>query len=151
MGKENLILDKPGRFNSSFLDRWNPTKADVIHLASTLKYSDLIINVSSTLVIEAAIFDTPIINIGFDGYQNKSYLESVRRYYDYYTHYLNIIKSGGVKIAKSPGELISLINQYLENPSLDKEGRKRIVQEQLWKFDGKSAERVAEYVAKFLT
>ena len=37
------------------------------HLADTLYHSDVVLNVASTLAIEASIFDTPVINIGFDG------------------------------------------------------------------------------------
>lgn len=147
--KKNIILDSPGKFDSALLDHWNPNQRDITHLIATLKYSDLIINIASTMTIEAALFDKPIINIAFNGYKEKCYLESVRRYYDY-THYSNIVKTGGVKIAKSPEELIFFINQYFKNPSLDKKERGKIVREQTWKFDGKASERVANYIREFL-
>jgi hypothetical protein len=149
-GRKDVILDRPGRYSQAFPDQWNPTNADVIHLAATLKYSDVIINIASTITIEAAIFDTPIVNVAFDGLTKKPYLESVQRYYEHYTHYLNILRTKGLKVAWSPEELVQCINRYLENPAEDAEGRKRIVAEQLIKLDGKATERVAEYIISFL-
>jgi hypothetical protein len=43
-------------------------------------------------------------------------------------------------------ELLKYINMYLENPSLDKEGRKRIINEQCYKLDGRSGERIGEKI-----
>ena len=36
------------------------------HLAATLAYSDVLVNFASTTTIEACVFDTPVINVGFD-------------------------------------------------------------------------------------
>ncbi len=145
-GMTDIIFDNPGLFNAAFSDQWSPTEQDVIHLLATLKHSDIIINVASTITIEAAIFNKPIINIGFDGYQKKSYYESVLRYYQDYTHYINIIKASGVRLAKSAEDLIYFINQYLNQPSLDVQGRRRIVEEQASYLDGRASERVANYI-----
>ena len=37
------------------------------HLANTMRHSDVVVQVVSTIAIEAAIFDTPVVNISFDG------------------------------------------------------------------------------------
>lgn len=146
-GSEYMTIDYPGRYSSKM--GWDPSKDDMLHLANTMLHSDCVINVASTISIDASCFDTPIVNIGFDGFQNKPYYESAIRYYDY-THYKNIVKTGGVRIAKSPQELIRYINLYLENPKLDSEGRKRIVEQQCYKLDGRSSERAANYILSFL-
>lgn len=145
-GVTDIIFDNPGLFNAAFSDQWSPTEQDVIHLLATLKYSDIIINVASTVAIEAAIFNKPIINIGFDGYQKKPYRESVLRYYQDYTHYINIVKASGMRLAKSGEDLIYFINQYLNQPSLDAQGRQRIVEEQAGYLDGRASDRVANYI-----
>lgn len=142
----DVIFDSPGSFSIAFSDKWNPTELDVAHLLSTLKHSDIMINVASTMTIEAAMFDKPIINIGFDGYQNKPYYESVLRYYQDYTHYINIVKTLGVRLVKSAEDLVDSINKYLAQPTLDKQGRRRIVEEQATYLDGLSSERVANYI-----
>jgi hypothetical protein len=55
-----------------------------------------------------------------------------------------------VKVAGSLQELINGVNAYLENPDLDKAGRKRIRDEQCWRLDGKSGERIASFVLEYL-
>ena len=37
------------------------------HLGDTLYHADVVVNVASTITIEACIFDTPVVNINFDG------------------------------------------------------------------------------------
>jgi hypothetical protein len=59
------------------------------------------------------------------------------------------VRSGAVRIAQSAGEMVDLINAYLADPSLDADGRRRIVREQCEFTDGRAAERVAaEIVAQ---
>lgn len=143
-GKPNLVLQRPGR-PAPTNDSWNPTQEDMFGLAELMCYSDVVINVASTITIDAAAFDTPVVNVAFDGYKTKPYKDSCKRYYDY-EHYKNIVKTGGVKIAYSIEELIDHTNLYLKNPSIDAEGRKIIREEQCWRLDGNSGRRIAEYI-----
>jgi CDP-glycerol glycerophosphotransferase (TagB/SpsB family) len=111
------------------------------HLADTLYHSDVVLNVASTLAIEASIFDTPVINIGFDGEPGSN--QALMEWHYGSTHFQKVVRSGAVRIAQSSGEMVDLINAYIANPSLDSEGRRRIVAEQCEFTDGRSAERVA--------
>jgi hypothetical protein len=47
-------------------------------------------------------------------------------------------------------ELTDYINSYLRDPELDGIGRRKIREEQCWKLDGKSGERIANYILKYL-
>lgn len=143
----NYIFDAPWKTESAFRDQWNPDLGDVVHLAALIKYSDVIINIASTLTIEGAIFNIPVINPKFDGIVSKPYLASVCRIYDF-EHYKNIVATRGVRLPSHINELITDINRYLENPELDKEGRMRIVQEQCGFLDGKSAQRIAKLLCE---
>jgi hypothetical protein len=118
------------------------------HLADTMCHSDIVINVASTIAIEASIFDTPVVNIAFDedAAETRPFLTSPLRYYSY-THYQQIVRAGAVRIAKSAAELIDLVNLYLADPSRDAAGRRRVVAEQCEFTDGRSAERVARLIA----
>lgn len=145
----DIILERPGRLSDAYSDNWDPTRRDLIHLANTMRHADVAINIASTITIEACIFNTPAVNIGFDGQQKNPYLDSTIRYYDY-SHYRNIVRAQGVRIARNKEELLEYINMYLENPQLDSDGRKRIVEEQCFYTDGKSGERVAKYLLECL-
>ena len=143
-----LVLQLPGQIARTN-DRWNPTQRDMYGLAELMFYSDVVVNTSSTITIDAACLDTPVVNIAFDGYREKPYMDSCKRYYDY-DHYKNILATKGVRKASSIDEAIDCINSYLMSPDLDREGRKKIVEDQCWKFDGRSGQRIAEHILSFL-
>ena len=115
-------------------------------------HSDVVLNVASTIAIEASIFDTPVVNIAFDqdDAETRPFLASPLRYYSY-THYQQIVRAGAVRIAKSAGEMIDLVNAYLVVPSRDAAGRRRVVTEQCEFTDGRSAERLAGLIVRELT
>lgn len=144
----NLILQMPGR-RAKTNDAWNPTREDMYGLAELMCYSDVVVNIASTITIDAAAFDTPIINIAFDGFQELPYDQSVRRYYEY-EHYKRVVNTGGFKISYGIDELVTHIQQYLDDPKLDAAGRARIREEQCWQLDGRAGRRIAEFLLRYL-
>ena len=144
-GKPGITVQRPGR-PSRLHDGWDPTWSDMVELAQTLHHSDVLTNIASTITLDAAYLDTPIVCVAFDGNsRKKGYFESCRRIYDY-SCWQNVLKTGGVRVASDLEETIQWVNAYLDNPDLDSEGRERIKQEQAHFFDGKSAERMARIV-----
>jgi hypothetical protein len=145
-GRPQIIVEKPFRTGrvaeGSTVD---PTHDDRRHLANTLVHSDVVVNVASTIAIEAAICDTPVVNLAFDGEQERPYLDSAARYYDY-THYKPLVKLGAVRVAGSPELMLERVRAYLDDPSLDRAGRARAVETLCFRADGRSAERVAAFV-----
>jgi hypothetical protein len=115
------------------------------HLADTLRHSDVIINVASTIAIEAAIFDTPVVNVAFDGEAESPFVHSARRYYRF-THYRNVTRHDAVRVATTPDALVAEVSRYLSDPAHDAEGRRKVVQEQCQFTDGRAAERVADAI-----
>jgi hypothetical protein len=141
-----FIVDRPGKYvHKTSLGSWEFENRDIVHLANSLKHADIVINTSSTMGLESCIFNTPVINIAFDGYHIVPYWLSTRRFCDY-NHVDYLLKTGGMRNAKSKEEFLTYINDYLKNPGLDEEGRKRMVREQLHFTDGKSGERIANYL-----
>jgi len=146
--RPEMVIQLPGR-RAKTNDSWNPTREDMYGLAELMCYSDVVVNMASTITIDAAAFDTPVVNTAFDGYKEQPYLRSSRRYYDY-EHYKRVVDTGGVKISYSLDELIRQIQEYLDNPKLDAEGRARIREEQSYKLDGKASERIAEFLIRYV-
>jgi CDP-Glycerol:Poly(glycerophosphate) glycerophosphotransferase len=143
----NVIIEKPFRDTVKVADG---LAIDVMpenqkHLGDTLCHADVVVNVASTITIEACIFDTPVVNINFDGPGESPYVKSARRYYSF-THYVNITSRNSVRIAMSPAELVRDVAAYLADPALDRDGRKQVVLDQCQFTDGRSAERVAGLV-----
>jgi hypothetical protein len=147
-----VIIEKPFRSTVKTGDGLavDITVENQQHLADTMRHSDVVVNVASTIAIEAAIFDTPVVNISFDGDQPSDWTRSARRYYRF-THYVNITRHHAVRVAESPEQLVELVGRYLDDPSLDREGRRRVVLEQCQFLDGRSAERAATFVSDELT
>ncbi|MBF0454340.1 MAG: CDP-glycerol glycerophosphotransferase family protein [Magnetococcales bacterium] len=148
-GRPHLILARPGRPSTHIVDSWNPTREEMYGLAELMLYTDVNINVASTITLDAAMFDTPVINVAYDGPEEKVYLNSCRRYYDY-EHYLNIVNTGAVSVAYSHEELLKEIILDLEQPQRHAEGRQTIRKQQAHFTDGQSAKRIAGFVTEFL-
>lgn len=146
-GLPHVIIEKPFRATVRAGDGLaiDMTAASQQHLMDTMRHSDVVVNVASTLAIEAAIFDTPVVNISFDGETPSEWARSARRYYRF-THYVNITRQQAVRVAEQPADLVRFVAEYLDAPSLDREGRRRMVVEQCQFLDGRSAERVAAFI-----
>jgi hypothetical protein len=136
----NVAVDVPPVLSEALA--WDLPKRDMFHLASLLAGAAMCINASSTLCLDACMFDCPVINIGFDGRQDLSYEKSARRGLDY-IHMTKLLSLGGVKLVRSFGELQNQINAYLEDTSLDRNGRSLTVAQECGLADGRAAERVA--------
>ena len=146
-GAPHIIIEKPFRSSVTVADG---LAIDVMpehqrHLGDTLSYADVVVNVASTIAIEACIFDTPVVNICFDGPDPEPYERSAARYYSF-THYVNITNRDAVRVAKSPAEMTQWIAHYLQDRSLDAEGRSQVVRDQCQFTDGRSASRVVDCV-----
>jgi hypothetical protein len=146
-GTPHVIIEKPFRDTVTVADG---LAIDVMpehqrHLGDTLHHADVVVNVASTIAIEACIFDTPVVNLGFDGPEPSPYVRSARRYYAF-THYVNITATGAVRVAWTPDEMVALVRGYLDDPTLDREGRRQVVADQCQFTDGQSAARVAAAV-----
>lgn len=140
-----LAIDDPGS-GEDFV-KADLTTGDA-HLADLLYHSDVVVAFASTLAIDAIVFNKPIVFVGFDG-DERPYWKSLRRFYDY-DHQKSILETGGVRLAKSPEELVNFVKDYLANPKLDEKGRKKIAEERCWKLDGKSGERLAKLINNWL-
>ncbi len=146
-GCKDVYVYQPAIANAAvaYNSGWQSGDASQRSLPESLLGSDVTMNVTSTMSLDSVVLDRPTICIGFDGFENSSYFNSVLKHYDY-THYANVMKTGGVQLAKSPDDLISKINDYLKNPELDSKGRKRLRREQCFKVDGKAGVRIASFI-----
>ena len=150
----NFFIAHPGKdFEKGTTNRDREmSPKDSLRLADELFHSDLVINYGSTITIDAAFFDKPIIIVAFDGfddYGKKPYLQSVRRFLDF-THIKKMLKTGCCRIAKNKEDLVKYIEAYLADPWLDKEDRDRLVADQVGVKDAGSGKRIADFVLNVL-
>jgi len=121
-------------------------------LANFIRHSAVLINFGSSVALEAAIYDVPIIMLGFNGYNDAEVPWEGRLdvAFDNTTHSQNVEKSGGVWRVGSEQEYIKAVQSYLENPSLHHEGRTHLVEQLVGPVDGKAAERVLSKLLRAL-
>ncbi len=149
--QSNIIFDRPGTHfkGDSNFKKSELRVVDDDHLIDSLYYTDAVIGISTTLTIDAAVFDKPLIVIAFNSHNGQIISGSAGQLLEY-NHIQPLIKSGGIKVADTPEELKSFLWQYLKNPDMDSEGRERIVHEQCYKVDGKSSMRLFSVIKEFL-
>ena len=145
LASERVKIELPPVRDSKLL--WDLPESDLEHLVRVLRDADVVINTASTISIDAAIFDRPVVAVAYDPAGDIPYERSVRRYYDY-THMSHVVRAGAVRLARSPDELRQKIVDYLRQPDLDREARRHIVEQQFGRVDGNSAARVVDEVIR---
>ena len=118
-----------------------PTIEDLKDLRAILAYSDLNVNMLSTMSLDFMQFYKPVINSVFGNKKNGLYDD--QRFLSY-VHIKNVVNSKATRIVKNEGELIVAINDYLLNPNLDSENRKQFLQLQVSKPLQHTGKRIAE-------
>lgn len=129
---------------------WNAniTDDDIKNLCSTLAYTDVHINLCSTMTVDGSAFGKPQIAPYYDDVDKKN--ENLLRNYYKQEHFLPVIKTGGLALANSKEELIELVNEALQTPEKFNSRSNRIVEEIITYNDGFSTTRVAEVIRKSL-
>ena len=144
---KNMIIDRPGfSFKKDDMRSQEITKEDDDRLIDSLYYSDVVISGPSTVCLDAALLDKPIITVDFYPTQ-RHFFDGVYAYQ--YEHMKKLLATQGVHHAQSKEDFLTQINKYINDRELDKEGRKKI--RLLWfsHTDGKSSERLVEEILSF--
>lgn len=145
-----MLYQYPGvRFSDKRNVDWDMTNNELEDLKSTLNFMSLIVCYSSSVSVDAALLDKPVININFE-IKKIDKLERSATTWIRLGHYRKAIDMGGIKLVKNQDELIYWVKKYIEDPSIDREGRKNLAIKQSQFKDGKSAIRLADYVSSFL-
>jgi hypothetical protein len=142
---KNIIFDINSSYikNDKLADNDDGGDNDLIN---SLFHSSIVLTCGSTIAIDSAVADRPLVCTAFDGstlYKDVSYWNSARRFYDSYTHFEELVKTGNIDIAYNVEELGRFIKGYLEFGDRNRDGRKSIIDRFVAPFDGRSGERLA--------
>lgn len=126
-----------------------PEETDL--LTALMRHSDVVVNVFSTLNLEAALCDRPIVNVGFNGFAElvKNPYLSATKARDR-THNRRILAYGATRVAERPDDLIDFVNQYLREPGLDAPGRQRLIETECGPLDGESGRRIGAHLLRLV-
>jgi hypothetical protein len=121
----------------------------IIDWVNTFRHADVVVNLSSTVTIDAAIFDRPIVNINYDSEPGQPNQELIKDVNHRWTHFKPIAESGGVWLVNNEDELLEAIRAYLVQPDLHKEKRRWIAEYVCQYLDGRSGTRMAQALLDF--
>lgn len=112
-------------------EQWSqriPTVEDVKTLRSVLQYSDVFVNMCSTMSLDAMCFNKPVINPVFGNKQNGLYDD--QRFLNY-LHYKRVAESGAVAIVKDKEQLVNGILTVLEQSAIRLEAQQKLLKVQV--------------------
>jgi CDP-glycerol glycerophosphotransferase (TagB/SpsB family) len=126
---------------------------DMDEKSSMMAYSDVLVTVYSTMLVETAVHDTPMIAAVIDtpgGWNKKGKFSlSLKEIGDWPTH-LRFRMTRAGRVAKDEKELQDMLNLYLKNKSTDSEERHKFVRDEITFTDASSGRRTAEFILKIL-
>jgi hypothetical protein len=115
-------------------------------LSYLLPYSDVMVNYFSTIALEAAICDLPVIHVGYDLYTYGHRFNLTTSFQQRQTHNKRKLRIAASRVAKNESDLIRYVTMYLENRALDSEARKEYAVSECGELDGKSGVRLIEMI-----
>ena len=149
--KEGVYLSNPGSIDAAE-DRRSEMREDLNfddgpdELAYLLHYSDVMINYFSTISLEAAICDLPVIHLGYDVYTYGHRFHTTSAFLQRQTHNKRKLRLAASRIAKNEEELIKYVDIYLADHTLDREARHEYAISECGELDGKAGERLAQMI-----
>jgi len=126
---------------------------DMDEKSSMMAYSDVVVTVYSTMLVETAVHDTPIIAATIDvpGGWNKpnKFSLSLKEIGDWPTHQrFRLAKAG--RVAENLDQLHDALNMYLKDGTIDSAERRKFVEDEITFTDAGSGMRTAEFILKVL-
>lgn len=123
-----------------------PSKEDVADLRSILEFSDINVNMLSTMSLDFLQFDKPVINPVFGNMENGLYDD--QRFLQY-PHIKNVVSSNATRIVINEDELIDAVHSFIQYPDANATDRKQLIQLQIGKPLEGTSKRIATILRKW--
>lgn len=137
-----VVVDFPDASNS--LLTWYVDKGDMIRLSRLLHGATVCLNSGSTVAIEAIYLNRPVIITAFDT-EHWPLWSSARRLRDY-LHLQKLFALRACKLVDDLQQMDEAIANYISNPEMDAEARKRAIERECYRNDGRATERFMAHV-----
>jgi hypothetical protein len=124
---------------------WYPSRKDLIEQAALLRYGTVIVTPGSSWTLEAAAFDTPTVAPAYSDFQPDH--ASAQFGWALDRHFKPIATNNWVPLTHSYQETRKEIEEAFTNRDKYSGGRKAIVENYICYQDGRSCQRVAQWIA----
>ena len=128
----------------------NLATEQITGLRSTLTHTDVHVNVSSTMTLDGAFFDKPQIGPAYDLAGGRRADRDARDLYAR-EHFVPIVASGGLELARDPDQLVALIARALAEPERLAAQRRQMVPAMCTFTDGRAIERIVDELRPILS
>ncbi len=132
------------------LTRRTQDVAQITEWVNTFRHAAVVVNLSSTVTVDASIFDKPVVNLDFDPQPGQFDQQLIKEVNHSWPHFKPIAESGGVWLVNDFDELESAVKIYLEKPELHREERKWVVEHVCGFTDGNCGERMSAAIRSFV-
>jgi len=126
---------------------------DMDEKSSMMAYSDVLVTVYSTMLVETAVHDTPMIAAVIDtpgGWNKKGKFSlSLKEIGDWPTH-KRFREARAGRVTSNESELRDALNMYLKDRTIDSAERRKFVEDEITFTDGTSGKHTAEFILKVL-
>jgi hypothetical protein len=124
---------------------------DMPEKSSMMAYSDVMVTVYSTMVVEASMHGTPVVSLVIDSPQGwpGKYTLPLSKISGWPTH-LRFRESRAGREATNEMELREALNHYLINPEADKQARQAFLERECTFLDGSAGKHTADFLLKII-
>ncbi len=122
---------------------------DMDEKSSMMAHADVFTTVYSTMVVETAIHDSPIVSVCMDAPEPWPGKFTLRlSQIDHWPTHSRFLKSGAGEVAHDEKALRDALNRALEAPEARKEARRRFVEQECTYTDGSAGRRTGSFLAR---
>ena len=150
IGLKNIKLDASMVYHETLSTNWDPDMREIAYFVNLMHHMDLLINMASTLTLDACCFDKPVIAVSFGVLHDEKSGKDLSGLLYEADHFQDVLKTGAVDLVHSEQELLESVNMYLLHPERKREERKTLLNTLCYKVDGNSAKRVADEILSLL-
>ena len=136
-----VVVDRFHNFSSGFSDSWDYSREQMDYFLNCIYHSVVVVNTASTLTLDAAALNRPVILIQFGGKENVSKYETIA---DLYTsdYYKEVLVYKAALTADSKASLRAAINRCLQDQNVLHAERERFKKYFCFAPDGQAGKRL---------
>lgn len=125
------------------------SREDQERMVSTIKHAAICINMGSTMSLDAAALDIPVVCPTFAAVPGSAEDRFCKEAYET-DHYLELAASGGLRLVHTVDELLHAAAAYVNDPTLDRDKRRAMVLQECTYLDGRNTDRLRDVVLGML-
>jgi hypothetical protein len=145
---KNIVFDRSWTGEKKFGEA-NLTEFDIKKLCSTLQYTDVHINLCSTMTVDGSAYNKPQIGPAY--YKKDPVVSRLLADMYWQEHFIPIMKTGVLLLASSKEELVQHINNVLNNGTPNTSASSQAILENVITYaDGHNTERVYNLLKQYI-